>query len=380
MRSKLTIDIQTKFIKDNQKCYLLFPGRGYRFYNKMEASERIFLDIPGFQLNSDEVISEIDDLSQRVILSERIRKWHDKGAVKEDEPSRNLAELGEVKPTKGQLQLAGRVRNFFSTLKIGDIIIVPCKAFEGEVLFGEIISEEIHKTRHPNYGADLIPSLKVKWLHRIQRSKVPTWLNHKIPNQNPLRSLERSHFPFVFDQMYGRYFFNDQFTCKLSITSKKFSSLDDFLIQQLLLFTTALHERVNDDIVGDVQKQAIAITATKISHSSDIPELRISINSPGYLSVGAKTIVPLLYIVFVAIAGASEFANAAEFDAINVIIENSMDSSELSKQCISEIQTETKDEMAMMGYNKWQEYCQISEQSKMNNGLETGITVKSTQE
>lgn len=369
----ISVDIRTRFIAQDQRCYILFPGMGYRFYGAMEKEAAIWLDLPGFELGQKEDITEVKDLLERVSVSSKIADWHRGGRPSQAPPPRSVKELGRIRRTTQQQQYAGLVRGFFSQIRPGDVVIVPASSYEEDVLFGEVLPGRVDIT-YPAYGDDKIPALKVRWVARMRRDAIPSWLERKIPSPNPLRQIEKSYFDSIFDIMYERYFYDGKFVCKFDIKSQEFSALDNFLFQQVVLYTAALHEAREEDNIDEVGKQPIWSVVAGIEFSDDIPDQRISINSPGHIVVYSKNIIPIVAAVMIALSASG--ATAADLQTAGIVIENSADKSQASRECVADVNAEVIDDLTAMGYNRWKELCQIAEQQRKRTELSSGMSVE----
>jgi hypothetical protein len=186
----ITIDIKTRFIGDENRVYIVFPGEGYRYYETFRDESVVFLDIPGFPVPTKK-FSEAEDLLQRLVISERVRAWHAKSDPNQMPPERDPNKVTGYKATKSRLQTAGRVQNFFAAIRKGDIVVVPPGSFDDDVLYGEIADETDSyilvpaPRRHPN---EQIPGRRVIWRGVQPRHTVAGWLERKLPNQNPVGS------------------------------------------------------------------------------------------------------------------------------------------------------------------------------------------------
>ncbi len=58
------IDIKTRFIPDERKVYLIFPGNNYRYYQSMVEQSVVYLDLPGFPVPKNRNISILDELAE----------------------------------------------------------------------------------------------------------------------------------------------------------------------------------------------------------------------------------------------------------------------------------------------------------------------------
>jgi hypothetical protein len=366
------IDIATRFISDASKIYILFPGKGYRYYSIMRDEGVIFFDIAGFPFSPSENIGELKDIIQRIVISDRIREWHKKDIYTEAEPIRDPSVAPRGRESPRRVQLASFVKSFFTTLKKGDVIVVPPKSLDEDVLFGEVADDGSIATAvdAPFQPGEKIPGRRVKWLGTRRRIDVPRWLDRKIPSPNPLRQLEKSNHKYIYDIMYSRYYFDQQFVCKFNVTATDFSSLDNFLIQQIFLYASALFENSNDENIFNFSGKSISLVVSEISDSQDIPDQRIVISSPGYIVLYASNIVPLLSAVLIA---SSAIPGAGRSQPSDIVVTNSADSGTLARQCLGEIAREVSSDLRIMGFARWQELCKITTEAKKRTGLNSGM-------
>lgn len=370
----IRVDIRTRFLTDDQRCYILFPGAGYRYYGAMQEQGVVFLDLPGFPLAPGEDLRKAEDLVKRVAVSQRIAHWHRSERPADNLPPRTTEELKRFRNTPAQQNLAGLAKGFFHQIKRGDIIIVPASRYEEDVLFGEIDSNDVVFAKVQQYPEERIPARRVKWIAKRSRASIPNWLEQKIPSPNPLRQIERAHFEDIFDIMYERYFFDRHFACKFNVSSKEFSALDNFLFQQIVLYVAALHEHRQEGNIKEIKNSSISLVVSKIEFSEDIPDQRISINSPGHIVVYSSNIIPLVAGVMMTLAaGGAGPADAADGAPPQVLIENTADPSHVSIECVSDIQNEVVDDMTAMGYDTWRELCMIYRQAQGRTQLDAGM-------
>ena len=374
----IQVDIKTRFLPDDQKVYMIFPGAGYKDYDNFKTNSVVFLDLPGFPIDPDMSIRDAYDLVERVTISQRIAEWHREGAPISDPPVRSVDELKKYRATKAKKQLAGLFRGFKTTIKPGDIIIVPGPTYDDDMLFGEVsgVGNTIFATAR-RYPKEKIPAIKVKWITTKKRGKIPLWMEKKIGIPNPLRQIEKEHFNYIFDLMYERYHYEGKFTCKFSVKSHDFSTLDNFLFQQIVLYTAALFENNSEQNIDDIANKAIAVVASSIEFSTDIPDQRISINSPGHISVYSKNIIPIVAAVFICLASAhsdTAFGAAAQAKVSEIEIVNSADKSSVSNECTADVSQEVINDLNAMGYSRWQELCQIEEQARKRTQLSSGMS------
>lgn len=374
-----TVDIKTRFIPDNQRVYIVFPGEAYKFYTEMRDKSSIFLDIPGFPLPEQKENTNLDDSDfvQRLTMSERISLWHANGKPQDNIPIRDLNRIDGYRRTQRKIQLAGLVRNFYYELRKGDIVVVPCRDYEDDVLFGEIVDDFVTSSIEVRqYPGEKIPVRKVKWLKRVQRGNVPSWLQRKFPIPSPVHQIEQSFFKDIFDIMYQRYYFKEDFVCKYAVTSAEFSSLDDYFFQEIMLYVTALYAKSHDHDLSNLSGKSISSLVRELQRSEALPDLRININSPGHIVSYAKKLTPIIAGVLIALSASDALCDDAQINDPPIVITNSADDSQIANECVADVQREVLEDLKAMGYEHWQEICKSEKLIREHTGLNSGMTVK----
>ncbi len=313
------------------------------------------------------------------MLAERIRSWHLSNTKDKAPPARRIEDLAPFRTTQARRQLAGTVRRLISTIRRGDIIIVPPRGDDEDVLFGEVMGDSFVNVQIPYYPDENMVAREVDWRFFARRGAVPSWLERKIPNQNPIRQVERSHYELIFDLMYEGYYYNGRYACKFKVTTNDFSSLDNFRFLQLVLYVAKLFEKsVEDGAINIAGSESIASVAASIESPEDVPDQRISISSPGFIVVYSKNIIPLVAGVLIALAATTGQALAP--DQAEFLILNSADGSALSAQCQADVHAEVMSDLVAMGYQHWQELCRIEQLARQRTQLNSGIGVMSKSE
>jgi hypothetical protein len=370
MGNIVQVDIKTRFIPDHRKVFIIFPGRNYRYYTTMAESSAVFLDLPGFPIRSDHAVASLIDIEERIAISDAIVSWHRKGKPADDLPPRRVSELESFRSTKRRRFLTGVTRSFFSSMAAGDVVIVPPQNFDDDVLLGEMVDDgsDITLIDAPFHFGEKIPARRVKWLAREKRFNVPPWLERKIPSPNPVRQLERKFHKYAYDILYERYVFDGQFVCRFDIDSKDFSTLDNFLVQKLFLYATALYDNNQKTRHSDLSKTSLLDVVSHIEFSEEIPDQRIIIRSPGSIVLYSRNIVPLVAGVLIALSAVT----AGEMPSTITII-NSQDKSDASLQCQLGVQQEVISDLQMMGYARWVEWCKAEIEARKRTAIQPGM-------
>lgn len=371
-KSELIVDIRTRFLPLDARVFIIFPGPGYRYFDTMRQEFAVFLDIPGFP-RFDEKFPDRSDIVRSIVVSDRVREWHNKGMPSDARPERDLRKVADYRATQRRVQFAGMIEHFFD-LPEGTIFVVPGPDETSPVLFGELRGErrKFEPIASPDLPDEMIPGRRVEWINEVTRRELPRWLDKRMPSPNPLRQIEKSQHRYVFDLMYERYHYDGRFVVKLRTSSTEFTSLDDYLLNQVVLYAAALHQMQHDGLQVNVSDMPISEVVSRITFTSDIPELRIAISSPGFVVFDGKNIVPLVAGVFFAMTNAL----GANEPPVKPQIINSVDQSAVSIQCAADVEREVSADIDMMGYKRWQEKCRSDVELNRRTKLEPGLTVE----
>src|SRR5262249_49281739 len=125
MPDTVVIDIKTRFIPNDRKVFILFPGNGYRYYDFMAERSGVFIDVRGFVIPRDRRIRGLPDIVERIAISDAVVEWHRKGRPADNPPPRQVEELGQIRRTARRKFLAGMLQGFFSDVRKGDVVILP---------------------------------------------------------------------------------------------------------------------------------------------------------------------------------------------------------------------------------------------------------------
>jgi hypothetical protein len=114
--------------------------------------------------------------------------------------------------------------------------------------------------------------------------------------------LEKNLHNYIYDYMYERYCYDDQFVCRFGIDTAHFSSLDDFMINQVFLYVSALYGASNGKLSSGAVSGSISQAIANLQFSQEIPFQRIQIQSKGSIVLYSKNIVPLVIGILIAMS------------------------------------------------------------------------------
>lgn len=161
----IIVDPAIRILPDDHRIFVLHPGEGKRFYGDFQASESVFLDLPGISFSTAPDMNDTN-LRNKLRMAKRIGIWRRRGSNPEDAPSRNPDDYAVTTVTVDAPRFVHEVHDLYTEAKTGDLIIVPGKGYGSTVFFGEVMNDfdpGFTVTSH-RYPGETIPARKVKWL------------------------------------------------------------------------------------------------------------------------------------------------------------------------------------------------------------------------
>lgn len=177
----VVVELNTKVIDKNQNIWVIFPGRGRKYFNRFYDEKKIFLDLPGTLF--DERVNEIsmsqyrkqevkDYVRKNVVRSLKIQEWTRETETEifpTNAPSKNLDDFPTRFPEepKNFGSIVSTAGKFFIGMKHGDLVLVPGKggAFSS-VHFGELRGgfSPTNSVRLPKFREERAQARNVNWL------------------------------------------------------------------------------------------------------------------------------------------------------------------------------------------------------------------------
>jgi hypothetical protein len=371
-RDVIEIDIRTRTISPSDTIHILFPGEGYANFDHMKSRSVVYLDTPGLKLDGRvHDFANIDQLKERMALSTALRTWHRAGRFKADEPTRQIDDYTKSRFTENRALLAGAIERLYFQVKPSALIVVPGPGLNGDVLIGEIYGKRT-SAKTENYGADEVPARTVKWLSVRPKSSFSAGLIDRLSLPNYFIQLDRSFHEEIYRASFENYVFNGRFVSKLSTTSSKFTTIDDYQIQSfvnLVAGALAASSLLDHPVTKADQIDVDEAVALLLSNQEWIPDLTSNINSPGAFRFIHNTVAPLVLAALMALASSGDAATGAEFRFVN-------SSSKSDTSCVVQVDASVRDTLTMIGIEEWQKKCDNFKKAAERTGLKPSATVK----
>jgi hypothetical protein len=369
MAESIVLDLRFRVIPPDHDVFIVFPGQNYFLYEFFVATQRIFPELPGLDLVPGKAIDEQPDLERKVARARRIAAWH-QGSKKGDAPSRQLADYHAFRKNASFANTYGVLTGFFGRAKKGDLVVVPPAQYFQKALIGELLDdpEDFEPIVVPRvWENEAVPSRKVRWLASPLRADLSVDLQRRFPSPNAFRKLDREARAEIYSFAYGSYSVEDSYTARFDVTAAEFNTVDDYYLQQIFNVIAAGCQLIDEGAAfGDIQ--SIGDLVARLSNPAYIPDLQVNINSPGSLVLSCAKLVPFVVSAILALSllGAETTWSAAAADQIQVINSEAPNDDE----CTLKVADEVKEQLKMMGMERWQELCKKAQQLRQRTGLE----------
>jgi len=342
----------------------LFPGEGYRFYDQITQSGRLFLDLPGLELPRRISISEIDDLYDRVVFAKRVRRT---GSV-------DTAELVDVEEARGidkwnksDAVLKGSFEGLFEKAKKGDIVVVPGPHYAAlanaddhrPIYIGEFTDDPnirlpVDMTR---YDGATTPSRQVTWLAKATDADLGYAVSAALRTSNPFIKLRRSAVEPIVGRAYTNYWSPDECKATFDVAAEHgFRSSTSWELQTFMNACFAAFQEADQDSVPDTD-DFFSLVGMAIDPTYD-PELDLVIRSPGSIVLKLAKASPVVCALIFALAtdvNAQDLEGFGE-SQLEIVVDVGPDA---PNGCEVEIIESTRRTLEFIGLNRWKKMCEL---------------------
>ncbi|MDX0695429.1 hypothetical protein [Sinorhizobium medicae] len=369
--------MNTRILGADTKVYLARAGRKGHLFQQVLNSRAIGPDLPNLGLTG--ALLDDPDLQAKIIRSRAISKWLRTSAnARGAEPSRNLVHYQDAAKGPGYAQVEGVVRTYFQGMNAGDMLVIPNPSPFGDAIIAEALPVGDLPARIPGterfvgyqfdgrrFGHSKL--VKMTDLPRavLQLAQVPTGLAEIV---NP-RVKHR-----VFELGYDDYVFDDEFASRIITTKEDFRPFDGNVLNALVTMIAEnidrlQHREAGARLVGLEQAAFIRI-------DEDDLQVKININSPGYISVIARTITPLVTAVVLGVLVAIGFDAQAVTPDVIVDVSNSQVSDVLDL-CSREVGQLTQSMLRFLSAEaEFQRTCDLLREAHDHTGARANVLVE----
>ncbi|WP_020398978.1 hypothetical protein [Kordiimonas gwangyangensis] len=369
------IDLNTRFISENHKVFVLHPGKRKRFYEDFAERNAVFLDIPGTQLPQN---LDLENVRHRaaIYMGRHIGQWYRNSQSTKNKPSSQIsAYLNKVAQQSTIPRYMSEAKALYRTAKPGDLVVVPGSGYMSRVFIGEFTDtfDPAHSVAARIYPADPIPARNVKWIHTRQiKAHFSDRLIKLMQNRQALIEIsDIAEKKEIYDLCYKEYNLGDEAQGRIRVTKSHIDLRDmvdanDFVSYFVAMYSAKLRGEL-PEFMGLDWKAA----AEEFYDRDLLTDTSYSINSPGWLKLrSSKFVLPAFVGVLLTLASSGATLDQAKQ------IEISNSSMVTNNECVLEISQTVRETLEMMNAGEWERICREMKELEKNVGLESTMTLK----
>jgi len=219
-----------RLIREDVAIWLVYAGRGRRYFDTFQTSGSIFLNLPGYEAN-ERVFASTELMRRHLAMSDEIFQWVI--GSRNDPPSRNAASYSPYPHKSGTTDAKsfsaeiGNIQRMFVEAKVGDLILSPPYGHFEPFLIGEIT----HRWRKeddlelPSLNNEKVPVRKVRWLNSaLARRDFPPRVSRRMQNQLAISKLDERYYEEVLRLVYPSFVWGEQ--SKIDIFGENYAGTD----------------------------------------------------------------------------------------------------------------------------------------------------------
>lgn len=219
-----------RIVRPDVAVWLVYAGKGRRFWDLFHRSSSIFLSLPGFDAN-ERVFQSSELMRRHLAMADAVGKWVT-GATNSPPLRRPSAynpfpyRTGSAEAKSFSAEL-GNIERMFVEAKVGDLVLCPPYGHFEPFLVGEI-SQPWRKSDDievPLFEGEAVPARKVRWLPTaLARRDFSPRVSRRLQNQHAITRMDADLYPDILEKVYPSFVWGDR--SKLDIFGENYSGTD----------------------------------------------------------------------------------------------------------------------------------------------------------
>jgi len=374
----IIVDPAIRILPDDHRIFVLHPGDGKRFYGDFQATESVFLDLPGISFSRPPDLGDTN-LRKLLRMARRISIWRRRGSVPDDKPSRNPDDYAVATEAGEAPKFVHEVHDLYSEARIGDLIIVPGKGYGSTVFFGEIVNnfDPDFTVESDRYPGETIPARKVHWLPiNLAKQEFNRRLIRLMQNRQAIIQVTREDDRReIYTHAYGDYVWQESSGNLIKVTKNEIDLNDLNKAVDLTNYFASQYIALRKGELAPFMLLNFNEAIDKYYDKSYFGGVNVEIHSPGYFGRPMKKAAMAGYVsAMLALSGAGVTAR----EAADTKVMNSANG--VVSICDMELEADIRQTMEMYAnLHLWEDdVCPRREATKNSVGLKTDVTIKKT--
>jgi len=374
--STFKIDLKTKIIADDTRAFITRAGAKGHLFAQVARRKAIAPDLPNLGLDLREGLAGDKQLVAKINRSRALKTWIQSSKMERGAPptSNINSYSNEHKPT-GHGQIEGFIQKFFEEIRKGDVVVIPHPSPYGKAIIAELgpIPKAPIKLdgmgRFEGYTYDGRP---FKHFVEIPMTRLPRAIIDVTQMPGAVAEIkDRRVRDFIFTKCYPNYVLDDVFSSRISTTKQEFKPLDAAVLNAFITMISHNIAILEED--GDTSKLIGLEKAAFLDLDDGAPDVRMVINSPGYIDTIARTIAPLVTSAMLAIIIGGNFDAGAIAQDVVVNVTNS--GAEPQDLCNVEVSRLTETMLKFLPEEEFKRSCELLKEAHESTGANSDVKV-----
>lgn len=364
-----------KIIPDDHNIYVLHAGRNKCFLADFFATQSVFLDIPSVDLSAEEpegkkAIERYHRTLQKGSAFAHFHKFPDRLIAPPNDVEKYHPKLGLQDPNYKRMDgpAIAAVTELYYKAKTGDLVIVPGRGYQGNVLIGEIgplvttKNGKIKKTPVSEYHGVEIAHRPVKWLSTYKaRVEFSPEFGKILGLPRKLVKLPESLKFEAYDYAYEEYVYNQGASIRIEVlpVGDQSKGIDPVKLRKatdLVVYLNALYNALGGNI-DEFSRLSMSEAIDSEFYAMGPLTIEYEIHSPGDVIFRAHDFAKRLIFTSVLAALLSTGVSAEDlYSDTDVNISSESVWSEV-EDCDIDVADSVRAALNFLGAEKWEALC-----------------------
>lgn len=360
----LKVDLRTHMFNDDLRLYKLFPGKRYKFYELIRSERLAILDVRNLGDLGVDPATWADEAVLRHISDDRAQRRIEGGLDAEVDIDR----------TQGDKAVRSLLRSLFFEARRGDLVLVPGRGYDSDVLVGQLTEEPGNLRRiqaaDRNGALNEYFGRKLNWIGSVEKRHLGRDLTKRLQSQVATFELRREYIDEVLKLALDSYVYDGQYVVKFKTQKDVFTPKDNFLTSVWLELIEVLDDAERNNLAFAPEKSIYDLVIASDIKEGDRDDLSIRVQSPGWFRVRSLVVSPLVSVALFAMASQGvAYQQAAQAE----IVASAMGGA--GNACLGQVDASVKAYLTLLGATRWEQVCQLVRQAERDAKLRTDARV-----
>jgi hypothetical protein len=300
----LKVNLNAAVLKQDQRAYMIHPGKGYHLFAPFFGKGVIAPDLPELIIPDGKKPSKIKNIDAQIVRARALRDWLSLNSTEREktEVSTKLTDYESTNTRRFHEAYKEHLTLILWQLPKGTVVFVPNVDLAGNGFFCELESRKAARVQFN--GAREAKRFRylgrpVKNIKSVSMRLIPPEILASKTRQSVVTKLDSYESERIFRLYYGSYSMIGGMTqVEVDIPTKLFRPADANVISGL---ANLMEDNLQKFERGEINATTF-VDALFLAFDDAELQIHARLNSEGILQLAAKSISPMLFSVFIAIS------------------------------------------------------------------------------